>query len=135
MKKIINKIVETALSYKGTPYLWAGTNSEGMDCSGLVVASFKAGGISVPRIAGDQAKIGPPMELDELEPGDLVFFTDKVGNTAITHVGIITQTDYKNNSTQFIHASSSKGVMESELLSGYWRELFLTATRPSAFIA
>ncbi len=135
MQRIIRKIIDTALSYKGTPYLWGGTTTEGMDCSGLMIKAFKAGGINIPRVADEQAKIGATMELNELTPGDLLFFTDQPGNDKITHVGLITKVSEDLSSVTFVHASSSRGVMESEFFSDYWQSVYLQATRPSAFLS
>lgn len=135
MSQLVQTIIDTARSFTGTPYQWGGNTNQGIDCSGLMVAAFQSAGLHIPRIAGDQAKIGPEIELDELIPGDLVFFTDKPGNTAITHVGLVAHVDLTNRRVGFIHASSSKGVMESELFSNYWQGVFLKATRPKAFIS
>jgi probable lipoprotein NlpC len=127
-------VINTALSYVGTPYQWGGTTKQGMDCSGLTIVAFKAAGLNIPRIAGDQTKIGKVVQIDELLPGDLLFFTDKPGNTAITHVGLVVKPNYASHSVVFVHASSSpKGVMQDELLSKYWQSVFLSATRPSFF--
>lgn len=131
---VIEQIIQEALSYKGTPYQWGGFSRQGIDCSGLMVKAFQAGGFNIPRVAGDQAKIGPMVEVDELIPGDLVFFTDHPGNMGITHVGLVSVTNFPTHSITFVHASSSKGVMESELLSPYWQGVYLGAVRPSAFL-
>lgn len=136
MLAVINEVINTALSFKGTPYQWGGSTKQGMDCSGLIVESFKAAGVQMPRVAGEQAKTGPNIYLDQLQPGDLVFFSDKPGNKTITHVGLVVRTNYPIGSVTFLHASSSKyGVMESELLSFYWQGVFLTAVRPQAFLS
>lgn len=135
MSQLIQTIIDKARSFTGTPYQWGGNTAQGMDCSGLMVAAFQSAGLHIPRIAGDQAKIGSEIELDELIPGDLVFFTDKPGNTEITHVGLVSLVDLAKRKISFIHASSSQGVMESELFSNYWQGVFLKATRPKAFIS
>ena len=130
----IDKVLNTALSYKGTPYQWGGTTRKGMDCSGLMLTSFKSIQMDIPRIAGDQAAIGISVKLDELEEGDMVFFTDKPGNKEVTHVGMVSKVNPLQGKVLFVHASSSKGVMESDLFSDYWKGVFLKATRPKIFI-
>lgn len=129
----VQTVIDEALSYKGTPYQWGGTTSKGMDCSGLMITSFKAADIALPRIAGDQAKAGKNTSLKEIQVGDMVFFTDRKGNKAITHVGLVTQIKKSPQSITFVHASS-KGVVESELLSDYWQSVYLQASRPYDFI-
>ncbi|MFR9800332.1 NlpC/P60 family protein [Streptomyces sp. MS06] len=77
----------------GTPYLWGGdgTPEQGgrFDCSGLTKAAYASVGITLPRVANDQYNAGPHPGRSELLPGDLVFFSDDLGDSrAIHHVGI-----------------------------------------------
>jgi len=76
-------VVDTALAYLGTPYVWAGASPSGFDCSGLVQHVFGRHGIDLPRVAKDQAQVGTPVAVSDLRPGDLVFF-----GSPIDHVGI-----------------------------------------------
>jgi cell wall-associated NlpC family hydrolase len=124
----INEVVQTARSYLGTPYKYGGNSKSGIDCSGLTCQAYKSIGIQLPRTADDQGNYGKKVEMNELKPGDLVFFTDKKGNSKITHVGIVTEVSGKN-SVKFIHASTKKGVTESELFSDYYKPLFVKAMR------
>ncbi len=131
----IEQAISKAREFLGTPYLWGGNTKQGIDCSGLMLQAFQAVGHPVPRVAGDQKQIGQHVEIDELVSGDLIFFTDKPGNTTITHVGMVTSTDYDNDVVNFIHASSSpKGVMEANALADWWQELYVGATRPEVFV-
>jgi cell wall-associated NlpC family hydrolase len=135
MQAQVQSVIQEALSYKGTKYKWGGNDRQGIDCSGLMVRAFAAASFNIPRIAGDQTKIGLHVEMDELVPGDLVFFTDQPGNVRITHVGLVIGTNYPQRSVTFVHASSGQyGVMESELLSKYWMGVYLQATRPTVFL-
>jgi len=71
----------------GTPYVWGGTGDGGFDCSGLVQAAYRAGGISLPRVAQDQFDAGPDVPGDStVLPGDLVFFG--TGTSGVDHVGL-----------------------------------------------
>jgi cell wall-associated NlpC family hydrolase len=81
--------VAYALAQLGTPYLWGGEGNGGFDCSGLVQAAYDAGGVALPRVAQAQydATATSTVPLDQLQPGDLVFFGASTG--AITHVGIV----------------------------------------------
>jgi hypothetical protein len=90
--------IRQALKYFNAPYLWGGRTPFGVDCSGLSQIIYKMIGISIPRDAGEQVKIGTALSfVDEAQPGDLAFFDDEEGN--IVHVGII----WKRN--KIIHAS------------------------------
>lgn len=117
-----NAIISTAKKYIGVPYLWGGTTPSGFDCSGFVQYVFKAHGISLNRTCETQYKHGTYVSKSNLQPGDLVFFqnTYKAG---ISHVGI-----YIGNG-QFIHASSSKGVVISNLSSSYYVSHYYGARR------
>ncbi|MFN8607776.1 MAG: C40 family peptidase [Vulcanimicrobiota bacterium] len=94
-------IVETAAQLKGTPYLWGGMSYKGIDCSGFTYTAYKVHGITLPRDADQQFEVGIPVKLEELQPGDLLFFGDSAKE--ITHVGMY-MWDGK-----FIHASGSLG--------------------------
>ena len=123
------QVVTTARSYIGTPYKWGGTSRAGMDCSGLLVTSFRVVKIELPRTSAEQSKYGKKVSLYELEPGDLVFFAAKKGRGKITHVGLVTEVRGKKE-VMFIHSSSSLGVIENNLHSDYYRKIFIKAQRP-----
>lgn len=81
-------IVLSAERFLGLPYLWGGMSAFGYDCSGFAYNMLRAHGITVPRDAGDQANRGKEVDLDKLEPGDLLFFAFEEGKGFIHHVGI-----------------------------------------------
>lgn len=124
-----DKVISAARSYMGTPYKWGGTSRSGMDCSGLLVSSFKSAGITLPRTSADQSRYGKKVSLYELQPGDLVFFSAKQGRGKITHVGLVTEVRGRKD-VRFIHASTSLGVVENNLHSDYYRKIFIKAQRP-----
>ena len=97
-----DSIVETAMRFLGIPYMWGGTSVKGVDCSGLTLCTFFMNGILLPRNTSQQVRAGVPVELDSLEPGDLLFFGTPATDDRperINHVGIYI------GSNRFIHSS------------------------------
>ena len=125
----VQAIIGTARSYVGTPYRWGGTSKAGMDCSGLLVTSFKTAGIQLPRTAKEQSKMGKKVDLTQLKPGDLVFFSRKPRRRKVTHAGLVTKV-YGKKDVRFIHASTSQGVIETNMFSDYYKKRIVRATRP-----
>lgn len=98
-----NNLVNMALSLKGSPYSYGGTTPRGFDCSGFTQYCFRnALGIEIPRTAAAQASLGESVSMDELQPGDLLFWGSGSG---IYHVGI-----YVEDGTYIHAAGSGKGV-------------------------
>lgn len=98
-----------------------------MDCSGLTINAFHAINLSLPRSAHDQSTVGEKVKRGDLKPGDLVFFATGKKKKAITHVGIVTEV--RGNNVKFIHASTSLGVVESDLGQEYYDTRYRTARR------
>jgi cell wall-associated NlpC family hydrolase len=77
-------VVADAKKYLGVPYVWGGESMSGIDCSGLVQATYKDLGIDLPRVAADQSKVGTPVpSLAQAQPGDLLFYGDPAHHVAI----------------------------------------------------
>lgn len=94
------KIVETAASMTGFPYLWGGTSVKGVDCSGMVKIAFFMNGLIIPRDASQQAQVAPLPDTTgwrSFRPGDLLFFGPSPDR--IIHVGL-----YAGNG-RYVHAS------------------------------
>jgi len=110
----IDKVIAEAKKVIGTPYSWAGSTPAGFDCSGFVYYAFKQAGYSISRHSSSTyyalgKKVSSPQR------GDLVFFATGSNRSVINHLGIYL------GDNQFIHASSSKGVMISSVNSSYYK--------------
>jgi cell wall-associated NlpC family hydrolase len=120
-------LVRTAHRYEGVRYSYGGaTPTRGFDCSGFVQYVFARHGLDLPRTARQMSQLGDPLplNLDELEEGDLLFFADN--GTRIDHVAI-----YLGDG-RIIHSTASGGGVRAETLSsprGEWFERRWVASR------
>lgn len=120
-------IVETALSFSGVRYKYGGTNRKGMDCSGLLYVSFLENDFPLPRTSHLLAEKGKPVKVSQVQKGDLLFFKTRGRGKKINHVGLVVAVD--KDDIQFIHSTTSRGVIVSSLREGYWNYAFVKATR------
>jgi len=86
---VIRAMLAAAESRLGMPYVWGAAGPTSFDCSGLVQWSFRQAGVIMPRVAADQARTGPAVPVNRLQPGDLLFYhTDPTAPDYISHVAI-----------------------------------------------
>lgn len=118
-------IIATAQRYLGVPYVYGGTTPAGWDCSGFIGYIYKtAVGISLPRSAAQQYRVGATIPVGQEQAGDIVFFSDTFG-PGITHNGIAL------GGGRFIHArSEGYGTVISSLTDAYWSQHYVGARRP-----
>lgn len=124
----VDEVIRVARSYTGTPYRYGGTTRSGMDCSGLLLNAFYAINITLPRTSKDQSKVGKKVKMNDLEPGDLVFFATGKRRRRVSHVGLVTERRGRKD-VKFIHASSSLGVVETNIYMDYYQKRFRGARR------
>jgi cell wall-associated NlpC family hydrolase len=115
-ESLARKIEALVRPWLGAPYKRGGTSPRGTDCSGFTKTVFAEGfGIELPRRSRDQALVGERVSLEELQPGDLVFFDLRPDRYGIDHVGVYT------GGGMFAHATRS-GVAYDRLADpGYMR--------------
>lgn len=119
------EIVDFAKKYLGCKYVYGAAGPNSFDCSGFTMFVYKNFGVTLSHSATAQSKVGTPVSKDNLQPGDLVFFTDFETGVGIGHVGIYV------GDGEFIHASSGTGycVKYSNLTSGSYLKRYETARR------
>jgi cell wall-associated NlpC family hydrolase len=119
-----SEIAVRALALLGTPYQFGGNGPETFDCSGLVRYIHNALGITVPRTAVEQYRAAVTVDLEHLEPGDLLFFNTQ--GTDVSHVAIYA------GSGRFVHAPQTGRTIELRELGdgdGYYRTRLVGAGR------
>jgi len=126
-EKQVEEVIGTARTFMGTPYKYGGTTRSGMDCSALTIHAYQAISLSLPRSAEDQSNVGQKVKQKDLQPGDLVFFATGKRRRQVTHVGLVT--DVRRSTVKFIHASTSLGVIETDLAQDYYAKRYRGARR------
>ena len=110
------------MDFLGVPYRNGGSDPSGFDCSGLVQWVFARHGAMLPREVKDQYRVGRPVDLRDVSPGDLIFF--ETVSRGASHVGVVI------GEGRFIHAPSSNGVVRVEpYTANYWIRRFVGARR------
>ena len=118
----VDRVIQTAKSLQGVPYVWGGTTSSGFDCSGFTQYVMAQNRMSILRTAALQYTNGSSVSKSSLTRGDFVFF--ETYKSGASHVGIYIGND------QFISAQSGAGkVMVGSLSSSYWSGAYVSARR------
>ncbi|KOP71915.1 LysM peptidoglycan-binding domain-containing protein [Cytobacillus solani] len=109
-------LLDEAIKLIGTPYLYGGASVNAFDCSGFIYYVFNKAGKTINRLSSE-GYYSRSYYVDTPQPGDLVFF-ENTYKPGISHMGI-----YMGDN-QFIHASTSKGVMITKLSDAYYQKHF-----------
>lgn len=123
---LISQIINSASDNLGVNYRAGGTTSDGFDCSGLMYSTFKKFDITLPRSSYEMAEFGTPIDLENAQKGDLIFFINR-GQKRINHVGMIVEID--GGEIKFIHSSTQSGVIISSLKESYYERTFKQINR------
>lgn len=127
---IAQKAIAAARTYLGTKHVMGGVSKNGVDCSGLTHLAFKEAGIDLSRDSRAQSVSGVDISIDNVEAGDLVFFATGDDPNRISHVGIITKRGKTKQDLEFIHTSTTRGVVEEQLFKlEYWQKAYRNARR------
>ncbi|MFJ5925964.1 transglycosylase family protein [Kitasatospora sp. NPDC092948] len=105
--------IDFALSKVGQPYIYGGTGNGGWDCSGLTQAAFRQAGISLPRVAADQADYATRVSLNSLQPGDLLFWSNNGSNSGVYHVAIYI------GDGKYVEAANPKSGVKTETIANW----------------
>ncbi len=106
----IYALLQEAFTYRGVPYVWGGVTRTGLDCSGFVGNVFRSQGVSLPRVAADQARVGQLVNWADLAPGDRLYF-DMGRKGRVSHTGLYIGNGY------FIHASTNHHQVDVDPLT------------------
>ncbi|MCL8207798.1 MAG: LysM peptidoglycan-binding domain-containing protein [Actinomycetia bacterium] len=120
-------VTRLALEEIGAPYAWGGSTPSGFDCSGLVQWVFAQYGVDLPRTSWAQFDVGTPVSWNNLEPGDLVFFSTYAPGAS--HVGIYVGADGPYARAFVAADNPATGVILNNLDGAYWRARFVGARR------
>lgn len=126
-----DKMVNYAKKFLGTPYVWGATGPKAFDCSGFTSYVYRNFGITINRTSRMQYLQGEKVNISQLQPGDLLFFSSRrAGRGNVGHVAMVASVDRKNNTCTFIHASVKRGVTYQKFPdNGYFSRNFIGAKR------
>ena len=111
--------LDFAYSQIGKPYIYGGTGPAGYDCSGLVQAAWRAGGVDLPRTTYAQADVGTRIyDLGAVQPGDILFFFPDLGHNGLAA-----------GNGMMVHAPRTGRNLEEVNLAAYWASEFQFAVR------
>jgi cell wall-associated NlpC family hydrolase len=125
----IDNVISVGKTFLGIPYKWGGTTENGFDCSGFIRHIFDWFGVSLPRTSREMANYGSYVSRNELQKGDLIFFSGRnLKRGVIGHIGIVVEVT--SEAVKMMHSSSSKGVHIEDLnKSEYFSRRYMTARR------
>ena len=126
----IQELMTEAKSHIGARYVYGSKGPRTFDCSGFTGYVYKQQrGIYIGASSREQYAINQPITRQQLQPGDLVFFTSPRSGRNVGHVGIVVDVDPITDTFHFIHASTKEGVKISKSTDGYYSRRYIGARR------
>lgn len=126
--ELAEHIIEYAANYLGRPYRAGGKGPSVFDCSGFTSYVFGQHGISLSASSSAQYLQGEKLTLEEVQPGDLLFFSGSRGGRTVGHVALAVEVD--NGKIRFIHAARTGGIRyDTYPDGGYYSQRYLGARR------
>ena len=125
----VDNLINFAKTFLGTPYRYSGTTPSGFDCSGFIYYIMGNFGFEITRTSYGMAELGRNIRLNDVRPGDLLFFKGRnLNSSRVGHVGMVVEVN--ENGIFFIHSSTSRGVViDNFKTSRYYIPRFLKAKR------
>ena len=129
-------LIEEAISHLGARYVYGSKGPYTFDCSGFTSYVYKQQtGIFIGSCSREQYAQNMPIKREELQCGDLVFFTSPRSGKNVGHVGIVVEVDPKTHQFSFIHASSSNGVKVSKSTESNYARRYVGCRRVNRDVA
>lgn len=118
-----DEFIQTVKKFKDTIFIMGGLSRWGMDSSGLVYITSKVNGVEVPRNIEQMSKTGTDVTIEQLQPGDLIFFSTDSLKEDVNDVGVYL------GENKFIHSSATRGVIDETLEDSYFKDRICTIRR------
>lgn len=129
-RRLQNDLVDYAKNFIGTRYRRGAKGPKAFDCSGFTSYVFRKFGYNLSPASHLQGTQGESIKLDEVRPGDLIFFSGRGAGSRVGHVGMVVDFNPDNGVVKFIHASTSKGVrIDNYPDGGYYSRRFIGVRR------
>lgn len=127
---LVENLMDEAMSHLGARYSFGSKGPYTFDCSGFTSYVYRQQGSgNIGASSRDQYARNVPISRNDLQPGDLVFFTSPRSGRGVGHVGIVVGVDPVTHNFEFIHASTSKGVKISKSTESAYARRYVGARR------
>ena len=126
---LVDNLMQEAYKHIGARYRYGSKGPNAFDCSGFTSFVYKKSNMNIGASSREQYARNIPIKREDLQPGDLVFFTSPGSRRGVGHVGIVVDYDPISNVFTFIHASTSSGVKLSKSSESNYARRYVGARR------